>query len=79
MVQHMLIAKIRTKKNKVDHFKVKLRLPLVYHVGFSIKVEVDGDVDGEVDVEVTLPLTNPYQPSPTHSNPKLTSIKQLEF
>ena len=29
--------------NKVDHFKVKLRLPLVHHVGFSIKS--DGEVD----------------------------------
>ena len=40
--------------NKVDHFKVKLRLPLVYHVGFSIKgeVEVDAEVDAEVDGEV---------------------------
>ena len=41
-------------QNKVDHFKVKLRLPLVYHIGFSIKGEdeVDGDVDGDVDGEV---------------------------
>ena len=39
-----------TKFNKVDHFQVKLRLPLIYHVGFSIKGEdeVDGEVDGEV-------------------------------
>ena len=40
--------------NKVDHFKVKLRLPLVYNVGFSIKGEdeVNAEVDGEIDAEV---------------------------
>ena len=40
--------------NKVDHFKVKLRLPLVlvYHVGFSIKGDVGGDVGGEVGGEI---------------------------
>ena len=44
--------------NKVDHFKVKLRLSLVYHVGFSIKGDVEdggevcGEDGGEVGVEV---------------------------
>ena len=70
--------------NKVDHFKVKLRLPLVYHVGFSIKGEdeVDGEVDGEDggedcgeddgdgNVEVPVPAhTNPYQPILTQTDP----------
>ena len=32
--------------NKVDHFKVKLRLPLVYHVGFPI---TGNGEDGEDD------------------------------
>ena len=35
--------------NKVDHFKVKLRLPLVYHVGFSING--DGGDGGEGDCD----------------------------
>ena len=46
-----IMCMMRIVLNKVDHFKVKLRLPLVYHVGFSIKGEdeVDGEFDGEVD------------------------------
>ena len=42
----LLTEKILLILNKVDHFKVKLRLPLVYQVGFSIKG--DGVVGGEV-------------------------------
>ena len=36
-------------ENKVDHFLVKFRLPLVYQVGFSIKGDVEdvGEVWGE--------------------------------
>ena len=66
--------------DKVDHFKVKLRLPFVYQVGFSIKgedevdAEIDGkdggedcgDDDGDGNSEVPAPAhTSPYQPMDT--------------
>ena len=76
--------------NKVDHFKVKLRLPSVYHVGFSIKGEdeVDGEVDGEVDSEVDGEVDCEVYgdvddevdckdgPLPTHTNPSLINPYQ---
>ena len=41
--------------NKVDHFQVKLRLPIVYPVSFSIKDDGkdggEGDSDGGGDCE----------------------------
>ena len=47
------ISEVNSSKSysdKVDHFKVKLRLPLVYHLGFSIKSDgVDGGEDNGDD------------------------------
>ena len=63
-------------KDKVDHFKVKLRLPLVYHLGGVDCGEDDGNGNGEVPIPAhTSPYqpiptnTNPYQPKPIHTNP----------
>ena len=42
--------------NKVDHFKVKLRLPLVYHVGFSNKGDGEDGGEGDLDGDVRMIL-----------------------
>ena len=66
----------KVKEHKVDHFLVKLGLPLVYHLGFPIKGDGedsgddDGDNDGEDSVEDDgIDDTNPNQQTPTNTNP----------
>ena len=52
--QHPSNASSKIEKNKVDHFKVKLRLPLVYHVYQPIPKHFNA--------------LQPFQPIQSHTN-----------